>query len=493
MRSGLNLLLRFKALTRRRPKGRRSRSFEALDRRELLSTVPATIAVLAAGTGDSKGVTVSYEVTGPEPSLSFGVYRSASPTLDASAVPVASPIPATLVDDAGRPSTAPGLHTLTIPLAGGLPINPKHPYVVVAADPGTPSASLPGGSASFRKVSIAVITHGGLQDSKDKKFGPGWERQMAASLRAQGYDDVIAYNWVAQSGTPGQAAKQGPKLAKLVLNEAAKVASGEPVDLHFIGHSEGTVVNMLAIERVEAKALPAIRAGYLEDTLLDPHAANPDTPGKQYSVADNFFGWASEQLIDNYQARARDPLVKVPAGVSASEVFYQQTPASHDHGSNLGAYNLWGQVPVPGASVYFNLTAAGAVHSGADSVHAWYERNVVPTLGDGGQPIARQTLTAALQSPTTPGGHAIASGRATYAGTSEPGSTVDVLVGPAGPGKLAVVGQAIAGSVGTWTVTTRPLSSGRYRVVVEAHLTPDSQPGREPVPTAAPGLLVVQG
>ncbi len=493
MRPGLNLRLRLRDLCRRRPKGWRSRWFESLDRRELLSTVPAMVAVLAAGTVDSKGVTVSYDVTGSEPSLSFGVYRSASPGLDASTVPVASSVAAPAIDDAGRPSTALGLHTLTIPLAGGLPINPKHPYVVVAADPGTPSASLPGGSASFRKVSIAVVTHGGLQDSKDKKLGPGWERQMAAVLRAQGYDDVIPYNWVAQSGTPGQSAKQGPKLAKVVLNEAAKVAPAEPVDLHFIGHSEGTVVNMLAIERVEAKALPAIRAGYLEDTLLDPHAANPDTPGKQYSVADNLFGWVSEQLIDNYQARARDPLVTVPAGVSASEVFYQQTPASRDHASNLGAYNLWGQVPVPGASVYFNLTDAGAVHSGADSVYAWYERNVVPTLGDGGQPIARETLTAALQSPTTPGGHAIASGRATYAGKSEPGSTVDILVGPAGPGRLAFVGQSIAGVNGTWTATTRPLSPGRHRVVVEAHLTPDSQPGREPVPTAAPGLLVVQG
>ncbi len=86
--------------------------------------------------------------------------------------------------------------------------------MVVVADPASPSASDPGESASFRKVVIGIVTHGGLEDKAWDKDGPPWERQMANSLRKQGYDDVIAYNWVAQSSTPGEAAKQGPILAK---------------------------------------------------------------------------------------------------------------------------------------------------------------------------------------------------------------------------------------------------------------------------------------
>jgi hypothetical protein len=486
MRIGLVLRPRL-APNSRRPKARRPVSIEQLDRRELLSTIPSPVSVLSSTTVDSRSVTVSYDLTGPDPSLSFGVYRSAVARFDSTASPVAASMAAPVLDDSGLPSTAPGLHQVTIPLVGGLPINPKHPYVVVEADPGSASATDPGRSSSFRKVVIGIVTHGGLEDSAWKKDGPPWERQMAQSLRDQGYDDVIAYNWVAQSSTPGQAAKQGPILAKMVLEAASKFPSNDPVDLQFIGHSEGTVVNTLAITRVEAKATPQIKAGFLEDTLLDPHAANPDFPGKQYSVADNPLGWIAAQLIDNYQSRARDPFTSIPSGVDSAQVFYQQSPANRDHNSNLGLYNIWGQVPVKGASVYFNLTSDGVVHSGKNGVYAWYEHHVVPTLGNGGQQVARETLTGTLEAV----GPTIHTARATYSGTSEPGSTVELLAGKAGPSRLEVVGQGITRADGTWTVTTGPLANGAYRVVAEARL-PLAYPGdRPPVPTASLGSLVV--
>jgi hypothetical protein len=464
------------------PKRRRLHRVESLDRRQLPSASP--VAMLSATTLDSRSVTVSYDVTGTDPSLSFGVYRSATAQSGPGSIPVASPMAAPAVDDSGLPSTALGVHRLTIPLAGGLPINPKHPYVVVVADPGSHSA---GDSASFRKVAIAVVTHGGLEDRSWKKDGPPWERKMARSLRGQGYDDVIAFNWVAQSNTPGEAAKQGPILSRRVLDAASKFPTTDPLDLQFIGHSEGAVVNTQAIVRVEAKATPAIKAGFLEDTLLDPHAANPDFPGKQYSVADNPIGWIARLAIDNYQARARDPLVFIPKGVDAAEVFYQQAPANRDHNVNLGVYNLWGQVPVKGAKVYFDLTSDGVVHSGQNGIYAWYEHNVVPTLGNGGLPIARETLTGALDATA----EANNVHRATYSGTSEPGSTVSLLASATGRGHLEVVGRGISGADGHWTATTHPLGVGRYRVVAQAHLSGRSPGDRPPVPTAPLGLLVV--
>ena len=475
----------------RRSKRHRPPSPEALDRRELPSATPLPVAMLSATTRDSKGVTVSYDLTGPDPSLAFGVYRSDASELDPGSIPVGSPLAAPAVDDSGLPSTAPGLHQLTIPLAGGLPINPEHPYVVVVADPASASSGDPGRSASFRKVVIGVVTHGGLEYSHWDKDGPPWERQMANSLRAQGYDDVIAYNWVAKSSTPGQASKQGPILEKMVLDAASKFPADDPIDIQFIGHSEGAVVNTQAIVKLEANATPQVKAGFLEDTLLDPHAANPDFPGKQYSTADNPLGWIAKLAIDNYQSRARDPLAFIPAGVDAAQVFYQQSPANRDHNENLGIYNLWGQVPVKGASVYFNLTSDGVVHSGKNGVYAWYEHHVVPTLGNGGQQIARETLTGSLDASSLSDGHTVPTARATYSGTSDPGSTVDLLASKPNKGHLEIIGQTITAADGTWSATTRPLADGRHRIIAEARLPKTYKGDRPPVPTAALGLLVV--
>ncbi len=272
----------------------------------------------------------------------------------------------------------------------------------------------------------------------------------------------------------------------MILQEASKFPANEPIDLQFIGHSEGTVVNMLAIEEVEAGATPQIKAGFLEDTLLDPHAANPDFPGKQYSVADNPIGAIAKIAIDNYQARARDPLVTIPAGVDAAQVFYQQSPANRDHNENLGVYNLWGQVPVKGASIYFNLTSDGVVHSGKNGVYAWYEHNVVPTLGDGGQAIARETLTGALNDPTQPGGHTVSGQVATYSGASDPGSTVELLAGKAGPYRLEVVGRTVTGAGRDLDrhdpSARRRQSSGRRRV----HLAQDLQGRSATSPDGSP-------
>src|SRR5207245_2877893 len=102
----------------RRARPRPDLRVESLDRRELLSTSP--VAMLSATTLDSRSVTFSYEVTGPDPSLSFGVYRSATARLGPGSVPVGSPTAAPAVDDSGLPSVSLGVHQLTIPLAGGL-------------------------------------------------------------------------------------------------------------------------------------------------------------------------------------------------------------------------------------------------------------------------------------------------------------------------------------------------------------------------------------
>src|SRR5262249_52668404 len=146
-----------------------------------------------------------------------------------------------------------------------------------------PSTTDPAQTASFRTYSIGIVTHGGLQNSH-WKYGPKWQVQTAAVMQRQGYDAVIAYNWVAASDLPGRAAMQGPRLARQILAAASQFPASDPVDLHFVGHSEGAVVNTEAMVALDGEMTPQLRAGYIKDTLLDPHAANNGVPGKEYSV-----------------------------------------------------------------------------------------------------------------------------------------------------------------------------------------------------------------
>ncbi|WP_435015589.1 hypothetical protein TA3x_003133 [Tundrisphaera sp. TA3] len=479
----LSRLRRIRLLRSSKTRPRRraiSPSAERLDLRQLLST----ISLVSASTADSKGVTITYDAApsdGPTPLI--GVFRSADPAFDAGDRQVGPSVALPAFDDAGRPSTEPGRHRMTIPVAGGLAIAPERPFVLVVADPGSSTAGQAGEVASFRKASMAVVTHGGLQSTKDKKHGPPWARQMARKLREEGYDRVLVFNWVAQSSTPGAAAKQAPRLARAIRRSADRFPDGEPVDLHLIGHSEGAVVNTQAIVRVIRSRRPEIEAGYLQDTLLDPHAANPRFPGRQYSTAGPV-GWMAKLAIDNYQSRARDPLVFIPKGVDSAQVFYQQTPADQDRGTNAGVYNLWGQVPVPGTADYFNLTPAGVVHSGKFGVARWYGRHIVPSLGDGAPGLDQKTLKA------EPDGPVLSGSKATYAGTAEPGATIR-LTAARGQDRLVLVAKSVVGRDGSWTATTRPLAPGVYRVIAATQPAGWTREGGQAIPTAPLGPLVI--
>ena len=467
--------------SQRRNRRRSLIAAESLDARRLLST----LSVLSASTADSRGVTVDYQVAeAGDPPPSFAVYRSADAAFDATDQLLGMPVVVPALDESGLTSAGVGVHRVTIPIAGGLPINPEHPYVVVVANPGTASAGQPGSVASFRKSSIAIVTHGGIQNQAWKKNGPPWTLHMAKSLRAEGYDAVIAYNWVGQSRKAGKATEQAPRLAAMIRKAANKLPAGEPVDLHFIGHSEGTVINSQTIVRLDKAADPEIQAGTLEDTLLDPHAANPDAPGKQYSTSGPF-GWIAKLAIDSYQSDARDPLAFVPKDVDSAQVFYQQTPANRDHGTNSGIYNLWGQVPVKGKADYFNLTQAGIVHSGKQGVYQWYEHHVVPELGDGAPDLAATTLTKSTDGPT------VTDRRATYTGMAEPGAAVRLSVGH-GHGTLHLAGKTVADANGTWTATTRPLAPGTYRVIAESKSADWTYRSHQAIPTTPLGALVIE-
>ncbi len=458
-------------------------TIEGMEARCLLSGTLPDIALVSATTRDSKSVTFDYSVTGSNITqpVQFEVYRSATPALSSSSVPIAgvdvAPTGAAggaTLDAAGQGATLQGNHELTVSVPGGLPPDPQKPYVVVVADPQNSVAETDktNNTADFRTYVIGVITHGGLQPKSWAKAGPPWEYRMANKLASEGYDAVIPFNWVSLSSSPGAAAGVAPELESMILKTAAEFPAGSVVDLHFIGHSEGAVVNSQALLKMDAAGLPAnLQAGYIKMTMLDPHAANNAVKGPQYSVGEGPLGWYAKQEINAYQSRAQDPLVVVPPNVQDAEVFFQHTPV-RIAGTNHGLYNLWGQVPlVSGQASYFDLTAKGVSHAGKYSVYTWYAINVVPTLGNGGSFVGTDSLTGSrvttADAPLTPSGRQ----SVTYAGTAAPDSLVRLLAGRTGTKALKRIGSTRADAQGNWEITSRPIVPGTYRVDAVSNAT----------------------
>ncbi len=492
---------------------------EALEPRWVPSTATApAVQMISATTTDSKSVTIEYQVNQPVTAaapLQLGVYRSADGQFDASdsVVDTVTLVPPGVsgqtptLDQAGGSATAVGTHTLTIPLPQGLPPFPEKPYVLVVADPSSSSATTePQQTASFRVYTIGIVTHGGIQDPS-WTHGPPWELEIAYMMRHEGFDSVIAYNWALLSSTPGEAIKQSPRLARIILGTANRFPANSVVNLELIGHSEGTVVNTYALATLQKEMTPQLKAGFIEDTLLDPHAANNDVvSGKQMSFAGPLDGLA-EVLVSNYQGEAKDPPPYFPSIVYEANVFFEHTQATAG-----GIYNLWGQVPVrsEGPPVhYYNLTAMGVTHSGKTGVNYWYRDFIAPTLGDqaplvqqlqlSGQIDGAQASTSASSArgdrvgvPT----QVVTTAQPEFSGTAAPGSVVRLLLSPADkPSAIGLAGVTHADASGDWSLTTRrPLPDGQYRTAVTAFSRSlATRPGLEIVPTQPLGRLVVTG
>jgi hypothetical protein len=506
-------------------------TIRGLEQRFLMTATATVIPVshvLSATTTNSKSVTIEYQVDQAPDAVNpiqFGVYRSSNGQFDSSdslidTVTLAAPGTAVgpgaiTLDQSGQPATTVGVHELTIPLAQGLPPYPEKPYVLVVANPSLPSATTdPEQTASFRVYTIGIVTHGGIQDPS-WKHGPPWEIETAYMMRHEGFDSVIAYNWALQSSTPGAAIKQSPRLARLIMDVASNFPASDPVDLEFIGHSEGTVVNTYAIVTLEGELTPQLKSGYVEDTLLDPHAANNSVPGQQMSFAGALAGLA-RGIVTNYQAEAKDPPAFFPSVVDEAQVFFEHSQATASE-----IYNLWGQVPVKsdGPPVhYYNLTDMGVTHSGKTGVNYWFRDFIAPTLGDQAPLVQELQLNGQIDNAESPASIAVSqstlvqrasnaradriygpvqvvrSDQPEFSGTAAPGSIIRLALSPAAkPMNLNLNNVTTANSAGQWSLTTRrPLRNGQYRTLVTAfsrNLT--TRPGLAIVPTQPLGRLVV--
>jgi hypothetical protein len=492
----------------------------------MLTGTPA-IQMLSAITADSKSITIEYRVNqAPDAAnpIQFGVYRSSNGQFDSSnslvdkitlASPGAGAGQSVALNQSGQSATAVGVHQLTIPLPQGLSPYPEKPYVLVAADPSaSPVTTEPQQTASFRTYTIGIVTHGGIQDSS-WKHGPPWELETAYLMKHEGYDAVIPYNWVLQSSTPGAAIKQSPRLASIILHTASQFPASNPVNLDFIGHSEGTVVNTYAIVKLESMMTPQLKAGYIVDTLLDPHAANNGLPGQQISFVGPL-AWLARDIVTNYQAEAKDPPVLVPAIVDEAQVFFEHTQATAG-----GIYNLWGQVPVKSQGPvvhYYNLSDMGVTHSGKTGVNYWFRNFIAPTLGQQAPLVQELQLNGQIDNAELPAttlasqdtlvqqaGNAravraygpaqvVQSDQPVFSGTAAPGAIVRLSISPAAkPMDIALAGITTANANGQWSLTTNhPLRNGQYRTLASAFSRAlATRPGLAMVPTQPLGRMVV--
>lgn len=318
-------------------------------------TLFSFLTLTGATTTDGQTVSIDYTVsaTGLSSPVQFDVFRST--TADTTFINILS----TVVGDSH--SLEQGAHTLTLTPSSGLPPNTAIPYVVVVA-------SYAGGKSTtyFHKFLLGVISHGfNRYYLKSMILAPArwiwgglpeWETRMADALRTiDGYDDSIAFDWlqICADRKPGMAVTAGSELATMVAQHMVTLRkhSGDVVDLHFIGHSRGSVVVTQALKDLQTST-STLGGSYIEVTLLDPHPANDNFEVPWASFARDaagritFAAASARRASDYFQLIAEDPAVGVAKGVRQVEVWYQHTPAkclgARPYEENI--MNLWGMV-----------------------------------------------------------------------------------------------------------------------------------------------------
>jgi hypothetical protein len=359
------------------------------------------IQMTGATTTDARTLSVNYNIAGSSiagQTLDFNVYRAPSfnSLAGAQLIGTAS-IPGSDTADLNLGSHQ-GVQLQIIGTNGqpltALTPNTALPFLVVVANPnGTIAESdSSNNTASFETHVLGVVVHG--LEFNLKGTTPSWETQMATALQqTDGYEAVIAFNWVRQSGLPfpGLAVQAAARLEQQVVAQADQLAAqhpGDVVDINFIGHSRGSVVVSQALQDLVGTTDPALKGGYIQMTMLDPHPAN-DFQG--------LFSWVPILPLSNtiaegtliFQLLAQDPQVIVPSDVTQAEEFDQQTLAGQLF-PTLSEFlmNLWGEPPttIPNQSGQpiesMSLTgvkAPGVGLVGHDEVHQWYQVNVVNT------------------------------------------------------------------------------------------------------------------
>jgi hypothetical protein len=361
-------------------------------------------------TKDARTISADYDIIDPAIStlpLQFDIYRTASPTShEESDLYATATIDVSRVDDLSV-----GHHegvVLSLDDPSGNPINALRPdpanqfvvvdvrpfasgQVVVAVSPfGSGQTDNPDHEAYFQKHLLGVVTHGLYLEGTDT---PAWVTQMADGLKAEGYEDAIAYNWMELSRDlqPGRAVDAAQLLYNQVYVTAKHLTDahqGDVIDIHFIGHSRGAVVISTVLQFMVALEDPVFTGGYMKMTMLDPHPARNRDGMDFFSAADTLEGQSAVAIYRSAQAIFQDPDVIVPSNVMEAEVYWQHTPIeSFLQGSPDYPLQLWGEGEFDGTIInnsgrsisWGNLTGVDdpVLPIGHLEIPNWYYSHVV--------------------------------------------------------------------------------------------------------------------
>jgi hypothetical protein len=378
-------------------------ALETLEDRIVPSALP-DIQMTFATTTDARTVSVNYNITGASlagQTLNFNVYRSAG----YNSLSGAQLIGTASISGSDSVDLSVGAHQgvkLSLTAPNGQPLtaltpNTALPFLVVDANPGDSisESNSSDNTASFETHVLGVVVHGLVLDLPLLFLNtpPAWEMQMAAALQQQdGYEVVLPFNWVRLSILPFPFAIElaSNQLYQQVVAQADQLATqhpGDVVDINFIGHSRGAVVISEALQDLVGTNDPALRGGYMQMTLLDPHPANNLYGQFSWLLGVDVSDLAA-QVIFVFQALARDPQVIVSSNVMQTQLFDQQTPAGQLQSRYLDEIfvNLWGETPaaIPNQSSrpieslnLTNVIATGIGLIGHSEVPDWYMVNVV--------------------------------------------------------------------------------------------------------------------
>lgn len=330
--------------------------------------------MLSATMSDSSKIRIEYEiVAGPlaSPAVPVHLYRSADTALD---------LPDDrLLMEGVLTGTANGVHVqeLTLPEAGrGMATG--QPHVLAVLDP--PTNTAPSGvviesdetnnQAEFRKYALAVIVHG----LTFYEGPPEWVDLIAASLTDRGYDLVVPVDWAMRSRViwPGVPQSVGAGLAHDLKAAVAELPARpqDRVDVHWIGHSRGTVVvsqALLAWGR-DAQLPDSIKSGWMKVTYLDPHPAKNRNPPLISVNRLNPLGPLLAFGTQIFQSIVNDPDLTLPTGlIDETELYFQRTEwylLSPNEVYFDYLANYWGEAPLPGFPLNktFNVTQPRLSH-----------------------------------------------------------------------------------------------------------------------------------
>jgi hypothetical protein len=307
-----------------------------------------------------------------------------------------------------KADSANGSHTVTISADGqytflfdqdikatdqALRPDPTHEYVITTLDDDgalNPHDVYNTPQKEFRIWVVAAVTHG-FNVSNDTEIPNnlsllltgnayfnstqtvGWVDDFTNTLVSEGHYDAAIMppiHWENESNknqpNPGRfyTQKWGHEMAmQLSADSFTDQLQGfdkdaDVIDVHFIGHSRGSVVISQALMDLNDSNVGApqnnidaprwIKTGFMMMTMLDPHPAN------------NAFGLLSQNMnlgssvraaigafaVRRFQSIAEDPNVVVPSNVQIAQDYYQHSDnniAALPGNENL--VNLWGESP----------------------------------------------------------------------------------------------------------------------------------------------------